>query len=179
MHTHTTFWCELKFLKKEGGAMKTELKVLALGAVLLSGCGSYSSNQESSVSAVLTVNRTEILMGNSIELDASQSVADKLSWTMNGVALSSCGELSICTLAINEKGVYEISVEASSLNSKTTAVTAFVTVSVTEKISAKTASASGSSVAESSNTPAREPVLDRGRKHAWNSVQCIISHCFS
>lgn len=79
--------------------MKTSM---AIGSLLIASCGSYG-DKEQAPEAILTVNQTEVSVGDAIELDASQSVGDQISWTMNGTPLTVCGNLSICTLVMNEK----------------------------------------------------------------------------
>lgn len=75
------------------------------------GCGSYSGSSNPAT-AVLTANSSNLVLGESVFLDASSSNFDTLQWFSNGTSQIECIDQSACVLAPQEIGSYQVSIES-------------------------------------------------------------------
>lgn len=120
------------------------------GMLFLAGCSSYGDKTEKA-EAILTSSNTTITVGDTVQLDGSQSVYNTIAWTINGEVLDFCGSSSVCDLQMNTAGSFEITIEAT----KDSTATASVLIQVNAKTSeaSKTVSATTSSSSTVTATP--------------------------
>lgn len=141
------------FPKKRKKIVKTTRLIAGCGGacfLLLSsmGCGGYAKNSKDGV-AILTANKTSMTIGDTVQLDASASVYQSVSWTINGSTLDECGTSDICSLQLNTEGTFEIGIIAKADSTATTSL--IVKVVPSSKTSAKGAETFSSTTSSSSS----------------------------
>ncbi|MBF0351714.1 MAG: hypothetical protein HQM11_11830 [SAR324 cluster bacterium] len=88
-------------------SMRISFLIISISALFLAGC---SDNTEAD--AVLVVKPdTQILQGEEITLDASDSVYDEITWSVDGKPITDCKGKDICNGVLTDPGKFTVKIE--------------------------------------------------------------------
>ncbi|MBF0236783.1 MAG: hypothetical protein HQM12_03695 [SAR324 cluster bacterium] len=83
----------------------TFLILIPIVSILSTGCSPEVAD------AVLKVNGDEFAVGDTIEVDATDSTYDSILWKQNGATISACADSDICQITLTESGSQIFSIE--------------------------------------------------------------------
>lgn len=125
------------------------LSISSASLLFLSSCGGYG-DEGKKASAVLTANKTSVIVGETVEFDATASEFETISWTVNGSPNETCSDSDICVLQMTEAGVFDVAIEAKAKLIAQASVQ--VTVSSANSVTTKKSTAASANTTSSSST---------------------------
>lgn len=145
------------------------LKLILLGwtglTLALAGCGGYGSSSAASTeaAAILSADKVSAVVGDQIHFDATGSVYDTISWTLNGAPVTDCSDVQ-CSVTMSSEGSFEVAINLKTAGNSNDRASLIVSVGAVQSVASakKTTTESSSSGSHSNSQDSSSNALDAG-----------------